>query len=103
MSNVCEIPCSPLYIYGKIFEVKTSLGAPHTFYSRAVSCDTVKSLAAQIKIGKSFATRHGKLKSRVEFFTGASEKQLTVRHLSILNFHCTLCCDLTDLSAELQE
>jgi hypothetical protein len=52
----------------KTFEVKTSLGAPHTFYSRAVS-----------------------------------KKQSNVCHLSILNFHCTLCCDLTDLSAELQE
>jgi hypothetical protein len=43
-------------------------------------------------------TRQAKIKG-VEFFSGASEKQSTVRHLSILNFYC----DLTDLSAELQE
>jgi hypothetical protein len=88
--------------------VKTSLSAPHRYIlfpgSELVSCDTVKSFAAQAKIGKSFAdqrksftARHGKLKSReVKFFSGASEKQSTVRHLSILNFHCTLCCDLID-------
>jgi hypothetical protein len=45
-------------------------------------------------------TRQAKIKG-AEFFSGASEKQLTVRHLSILNVYCTLCCDLTDLSAEL--
>jgi hypothetical protein len=72
--------------------------------SELVSCDTEKSFAAQAKIGKSFAARHGTLKSRESsFFSGASEKQSTVRHLSILNFHCTLCCDLIDFSAELQE
>jgi hypothetical protein len=76
--------------------------------SQLVSCDTVKSFAAQAKIVRSSAkivrntTRQAKVKG-VEFFSGASEKQSTVRHLSILNFHCTLCCDLTDLSAELQE
>jgi hypothetical protein len=77
----------------QIFEVKTSLGAPHTFYSRAVnyffSCDTVKSFAAQAKIGKIVrrsakivrsTTRQAKIKG-VEFFSGASEKQSTVRHL----------------------
>jgi hypothetical protein len=46
-------------------------------------------------------TRQAKIKG-VEFLGGASEKQSTVRHLSILNFHCTLCC-WADLSAELQE
>jgi hypothetical protein len=85
--------------------VKTSLDAPHTFSSRPgselVSFDTVKSFAAQAKIVHS-TTRQAKIKG-VEFFSGASENQSTVRHLSILNFHCTLCCDLTDLSAELQE
>jgi hypothetical protein len=43
-------------------------------------------------------TRQAEIKG-VEFFSEASEKQSTVRRLSILNFHCTLCCDLTDLSA----
>jgi hypothetical protein len=90
----------------KIFEVKTSLGAPGATYilfpgRKLVSCDTVKSFAAQAKIVRSM-TRQAKIKG-VEFFSGASEKQSIVRHLSILNFHCTLCCDLTDLSAELQE
>jgi hypothetical protein len=47
-------------------------------------------------------TRQAEIKG-VEFFSEASEKKSTVRHLSILNFYCTLCCDLTDLSAELQE
>jgi hypothetical protein len=47
-------------------------------------------------------TRQTEIKG-VEFFNEASEKESTVRHLSILNFHYTLCCDLTDLSAELQE
>jgi hypothetical protein len=76
--------------------------------SELVSCDTVKSFAAQAKIVRSSAkirrntTRLAKIKG-VEFFSGASGKQSTVRHLAILNFHCTLCCDLTDLSAELQE
>jgi hypothetical protein len=65
--------------------------------SELVSCDTVKSFAAQPKIVRS-TTRQAKIKGG-EFFSGASEKQSTVRHLSILNFYC----DLTDLSAELQE
>jgi hypothetical protein len=84
--------------------VKTSLGAPHILFpgSELVSCDTVKSFAAQAKIVLRSATRQAKIKG-VEFFSRASEKQSTVRHVSILNFHCTLCCDLTDLSAELQE
>jgi hypothetical protein len=55
----------------------------------------------QAKIVRS-TTRQAKIKG-VEFFIGASEKQSTVCHLSILNFHCTLCSDLTDPSAELQE
>jgi hypothetical protein len=74
--------------------VKTSLGAPHRYIlfpgSELVSCDTVKYKR------KSFAARHDKLKSRESSF-------LAERLLSILNFHCTLCCDLTDLSAQLQE
>jgi hypothetical protein len=53
------------------FEVKTSLGAPHTFYCRAVSCDTVKSFAAQAKIGKSFAAQ---LKSRESSFLAERAK-----------------------------
>jgi hypothetical protein len=53
----------------------------------------------QAKIVRS-TTRQAKIKG-IEFFSGASEKQSSVRHLSILNFHCTLCCDLTDLSAEM--
>jgi precorrin-4 methylase len=69
--------------------------------SELVSCDTVKSFEAQAKIVRS-TTRQAKIKG-VECFSGAREKQSTVRHLSILNFHCTLCCDLTDLSAELQQ
>jgi hypothetical protein len=92
-----------------LFEVKTSLGAPHTYIlflgSELVSCDTVKSFAAQAKIGNS--SQHSENRSQqakikeVEFFSGASKKQSNVCHLSILNLHCTLCCDLTDLSAEL--
>jgi hypothetical protein len=79
--------------------VKTSLGAPHTFSSRPgselVSFDTIKWFAAQAKIVRSSATivrsttRQAKIKG-VEFFSGASENQSTVRHLSILNFHCTV-------------
>jgi hypothetical protein len=60
-----------------------------------------KIVRSSAKIVRS-TTRQAKIKG-VEFFSGASEKQSTVPHLSILNFHCTLCCDLTDLSAELQE
>jgi fructose-bisphosphate aldolase class 1 len=55
----------------------------------------------QAKIFRS-TTQQAKIKG-VEFFSGGSEKETTVRHLSIVNFHCTLCCDLTDLSAELLE
>jgi hypothetical protein len=79
-----------------LIEVKTSLGAPHYILfpgSELVSCDTVKSSAAQAKIVRR-TTRQAKIKG-VEFFSGASEKQSTVRHLSILNLHCTLCWDLT--------
>jgi hypothetical protein len=88
--------------------VKTSLGAIHRYIlflgSELVSCDTVKSFAAQAKIVRSSivrrsATRQAKIKGD-EFFSGASEKQSTMRHLSILNFHNTL---WTDVSAELQE
>jgi hypothetical protein len=42
----------------------------------------------QAKIVRS-TTRKAKIKE-VEFFSGASEKQSTVRNLSILNFHCTV-------------
>jgi hypothetical protein len=78
--------------------------------SELVSCDTVKSFAAQAKIGKSFAdqripfaARHGKLKSRKSSFLAERTKKNNCASLVNLNFHCTLCCDLTDLSAELQE
>jgi hypothetical protein len=60
-----------------------------------------KIVRSSAKIVRS-TTRQAKIKG-VEFFSGASKKQSTVRHLSILNFHCSLFCDLTDLSAELQE
>jgi hypothetical protein len=81
-----------------LFEVKTSLGAPHTYIlflgSELVSCDTVKSFAAQAKIGNS--SQHSENRSQqakikgVEFFSGASKKQSNVCHLSILNLHCTV-------------
>jgi hypothetical protein len=61
-----------------LFEVKTSLGAPHTYIlflgSELVSCDTVKSFATQAKIGNSFAPRHGKLKSRESSFLAEPAK-----------------------------
>jgi hypothetical protein len=57
------------------FEMKTSLGALHRYIlfpgSELVSCDTVKSFAAQ---RKSFAARHGKLKSRGSRFFAERSK-----------------------------
>jgi hypothetical protein len=44
--------------------VKTSLGAPHTFLfpgSELVSCDTVKSFAAQAKIVRSTSENRSQL------------------------------------------
>jgi hypothetical protein len=74
--------CLPMSI--AIFGVNTSLGAPHRYIlfpgSELVSCDTVKSFAAQAKIGKSFAARHGKLKSKESSFLAerAKNNQLCV-------------------------
>jgi hypothetical protein len=60
-----------------------------------------KIVRSSAKIVRS-TTRQAKISGR-EIFCGAREKQSTVRHLSLFNFQCSLCCDLTDLSAELQE
>jgi hypothetical protein len=68
-----------------LIAVKTSLGAPHRYIlfpgSELVSCVTVKSFAAQAKIGKSFAAQrksfaagHGKLKSRESSFLAEQAK-----------------------------
>jgi hypothetical protein len=75
-------PCfTPTYTW-LIFEVKTFRRATYILLpgSELVSCDTVKSFAAQAKIGKSFAARHGKLKSREPSFSAerAKNNQLCV-------------------------
>jgi hypothetical protein len=81
-----------------LFEVKTALGA--TTYilfpgSELVSCDTVKSFAAQAKIGKSFAAqrksftaRRGKLKSRESSFLAEQAKKINCA--SLVNFKFSL-------------
>jgi hypothetical protein len=56
--------------------------------SELVSCDTLKSFAAQAKIGKSFAARHGKLKSRESSFL--TERGKTINCASLVNFKFSL-------------